>query len=236
MRASLTILFCTTLLVTGWAQEKTVDPAVPEDNGGDEYQKSPKGAFSLIQHYEEETQDQNWGTKLHFEKGAHPDVTLTNTWMWPAIFYISPDDHWVLQEQKSGSGENVAMLFRVDAKGTVERAEPHFLTVAFDHLERTRGIRFDDLFHTGMEFKAWDLEKGVIRFSIFGTPVNGGESFRHEMVYDLATRKVRFEGEAAPALPAAKEAAGKDAAVNDATGKEGASSNGRPRRSVVPGA
>lgn len=211
MRAFLTVLFSAALLVAVWVQAASAAPAAVQD--GDEEQDSPKGTFSLIQHWDEDSEDQDWTTKLHFEKGGHPDVVLSKEWMWRGDFYISPDDQWVLQVQKSGSGENVAMLFRVDPKGTVARVEPQFEMGAFKFLEGTGPVRFEDLFHTGIEFGAWDLKRGVIRFSLFGTQAGGGGGFRHEMEYDLAKREYRFRDPAAAAAnqkPAeAKEGEGK---------------------------
>ncbi len=64
---------------------------------------SPRGTFTIVQHYEG-----IWTSKLHFSKPGSADITLTDGYPWSASFYVSPDDQWILQVQKSGSGDNIS--------------------------------------------------------------------------------------------------------------------------------
>jgi hypothetical protein len=85
------------------------------------------------------------------------------------LFYISPDDQWILQVQKSGSGENISLLYRLDPNGRLWRMEQRFGELAFAYLERSLGVSVADLYHTGIEFTGWNLKAGILRFTIRGS-------------------------------------------------------------------
>src|SRR6185436_10803087 len=82
---------------------------------------SPRGTFTITQR-----RVGDWTTKLHFTKNDHRDITFTDSYPWPALFHISPDDQWILQIQKSGSGENISFLYRLDSNGRIWRMEQQF--------------------------------------------------------------------------------------------------------------
>jgi hypothetical protein len=87
---------------------------------------SPRGTFTI-----QERRDGNWHTTIHFARSAHAEIELTVDYPWPGLFYISPDDHWVLHIQKSGSGDNISFLWRVDSDGRIWRMEPAIGALAF---------------------------------------------------------------------------------------------------------
>jgi len=154
----------------------------------DESLRSPKGTFTITQH-----QDGNWTTKLHFAKGAHPNVALTDDYPWPALFYVSPDERWILQIQKSGSGENISFLYRLEPNGRLWRMEQRFGELALAFLERARGIPLADLYHTGIEFEAWNPKRGLLQFTIRGSSVKrSGEGITMQMVYNLNEHRFRI--------------------------------------------
>jgi hypothetical protein len=59
---------------------------------------------------------------------------------WPASFYISPDDQWILRIQKSGSGDNISYLYHFDAKCRLWGMEEQLGQPGFDYVARSAGI------------------------------------------------------------------------------------------------
>jgi hypothetical protein len=142
---------------------------------------SPRGSFSIIQH-----RDENWTTTIHFAHGGQPDLLLTEDYPWPALFYISPDDHWILQVQKSGSGDNISFLYRLDSDGRLWRMEQRLGELAFAFLKRRGVADFKDLYHTGIAFQSWDVRAAKLLFSIHGSSLHqSGEGIDLHLVYDL---------------------------------------------------
>src|SRR5262245_61745166 len=75
---------------------------------------SPQRTFTISQHYDRKAEDGGWVTEVRFARNAHPAITLADSYAWPALFYVSPDDQWILRVQKSGSGDNISFLYRLD--------------------------------------------------------------------------------------------------------------------------
>jgi hypothetical protein len=142
---------------------------------------SPRGTFSIHQQ-----RDGNWTTTIHFARGAHPNFTLTDDYPWPGLFYISPDDRWILHIQKSGSGDNISFLLRVDSEGRFWRMEPGVGELAFAFLKQKALADSKDLYHTGISFDAWDLPRHRLLFTVHGSRVeHSGEGIDIPLVYDL---------------------------------------------------
>ena len=105
-------------------------------------------------------QNESWTTTLHFAHTAHPDVSLEGQYPWPAL-YISPDDRWMRMERDFGE-------------------------LAFHWLDLLPGLHLAELYHTGIEFHAWDMREGSLRFSIHGSSVEkSGQGVEREIIYDL---------------------------------------------------
>ena len=149
---------------------------------------SPSGTFSIQQHY-----DGNWTTTIRFAGGAHPDLTLTDDYPWPGLFYISPDDHWILQIQKSGSGENIAFLSRVDSEGRFRHTEPEFMELAWAFIERVQSLHRADLYHTGIDFRWWDLGSHLLHFTFRGTYMNRDKGLEISLSYDFQKRVIKHD-------------------------------------------
>jgi len=124
---------------------------------------SPSRSFTIVQR-----RDSGWTTTVHFQH-TNADVVLTDMWDWPALFYIAPDDRWILQVQKSGSGDNISFLFRVDPEGRLWRMEPAIMQLAWAFIERTESLHETALYHTGIDFRSWDLRSHLVRFTFHGT-------------------------------------------------------------------
>jgi len=152
---------------------------------------SPRGTFTITQSFGPE----GWDTKLHFTKEGQPDLALGERWPWPAIYEISPDEKWIWQSQKIGSGENTVLLFHFDGEGRLWRMEQDFKEFVFEYLKRKNDIAAADLYHTGFEFVGWDPRAGAVRFIVRGSSLEkSGEGIRRELIYDLGRHSLRPAG------------------------------------------
>ena len=91
----------------------------------------------------------------------------------------------MLQVQKSGSGENISFLFRVDPEGRLWRMEPSLMEVVWSFLRRTESLHEPDLYHSGIDFRSWDLEAHLLRFTFHGTYPNRPAGVDIPLLYDL---------------------------------------------------
>jgi hypothetical protein len=147
----------------------------------DETLTSPRGSFTIAQHYAG-----NWTTTLHFTKPGGSKITLGDDYPWPGLFYVSPDDQWILHIQKSGSGDNISFLYRLDSAGRLRRMAKPFGELALAYFEHAQNFAPADLYHTGIEFGAWDIRAGILRVTIRASSTqHGGERVSRKLIYDL---------------------------------------------------
>lgn len=148
--------------------------------GDDEITVSPKKTFKIIQHYSE-----NWTEIVHFTKGQSADVTLEYGISWPAQFYISPDEQWILRIQKSGSGDNISYLYRIAPNQSVWRMEQQIGQLGFDFIQRDTDLSKLGLYHTGIEFISWDIKACELHFEIHGSFEEGNKGLKRKLIYNL---------------------------------------------------
>lgn len=162
---------------------------------GEDIEKAPSGKYAIVQRYiepkdPEDNQDSGaWEATLHFSDKSKPDATLAaepDRHFWPADYRISPDEQWILRLQKTGSGENSALLYRVDSNGQVWRLEQRLDDLAFavataqTHLNRT------DYYHIEIGLTSWDIASGRIHLRIRAVAEdNANPSIDQKVVYDL---------------------------------------------------
>jgi hypothetical protein len=171
MRRAITLIL---LLIAsrGFCDDKITD---------DEIISSPRKTFKIVQHG-----DENWTETLQFADRHCSPIVLEEGIPWPARFFISPDDQWILRIQKSGSGDNISFLYHFDANHRLWRMEEQIGQLGFDYLARTAGISLKDLYHTGIEFTAWDPKAGVLHFNIHASSlVEGRRAFNRPLTYKL---------------------------------------------------
>ena len=149
------------------------------DKVEDIIQVSPHSSFSITQHYAG-----NFTSSLHFNKGKHQDITLGNSYPWPALYYISPNEEWILQIQKTGSGDNTSFLYRLEANHRIWCMEQSLYDLAFAYLEQASDLPGTSLYHTGIGFDSWDMKAGLLRFKVDGTK-DGGGCFERKLAYKL---------------------------------------------------
>lgn len=148
---------------------------------------SPRRSFRIVQTFGE----QGWTQVLRFAAAPARNVTLESAIPWPADYHVSPDERWVLRIQKSGSGDNISFLYRLEpAVKRVWRLEEQVGALGFDYLAGVSGL-LRSLYHTGIEFRAWDLRRGLLRFTIHASDAdNSGGGFDRPLVYRLRDHTV----------------------------------------------
>jgi hypothetical protein len=91
----------------------------------------------------------------------------------------------MLQVQKSGSGDNISFLFRVDSEGRFWRMEPGLMELAWAFIERTQSLHRSDLYHTAIDFRSWDLRSGLLHFTFHGTYTKRDAGIDIPLTYNL---------------------------------------------------
>ncbi len=147
---------------------------------------SPAKSFSVFQQ-----RDGDVFTTFHFQRKDAPNIRFTEVYPWPALFYISPDDHWMLQVQKSGSGDNISFLLKIDAEGRIWRMEPTLMELAWSFIKRSKSLHESDLYHTGIEFRSWDLKSQQLHFTFSGTYMKRDDRFILPLIYDLKRNVIK---------------------------------------------
>ena len=151
-----------------------------EGRGQDVVTVSPHKSFKIVQH-----RDEDWRQVLTFQKNPAKSITLEASIPWPADYHISPDDRWILRIQKTGSGENVSFLYRVDPGSRIWRMEEQVGVLAFAFLARRPDLP-KDLYHTGIEFSTWDMKAGLLNFTVRGSDAQmSGNGIRRSLAYRL---------------------------------------------------
>lgn len=167
------------------------------DRGSEQYvKKSPSGRYSIVQRFIEPKENRDlgaWEALLHFADQSKPDATLAadpDRYLWPADYIISPDEQWILRLQKTGSGENSALLYHVDSNGQVWRLEQHLddLALASSHLSRS------DYYHISVRLASWDIPPGLLHLKISASAEDkGNPSVDRKLVYDLRKHRMLAE-------------------------------------------
>jgi hypothetical protein len=122
---------------------------------------------------------------LYFASGG-PGLVLEYDVMWAATYEISPDEQWILRIQKVGSGVNISYLYRVDEKHHVWRLEEQIGELALAFLARTSVVVPQDLYHTGIAFKSWDMKAGLLNFTVSGSSTKeSGKGVKRALAFKL---------------------------------------------------
>jgi hypothetical protein len=163
-------------------------------------EKSPTGRFTITQRWVKpdyivsdtdcNDSDCGWQTVLDFADKSKRDVQLAaypEWYVWPADYRISPDEQWVIRDQKTGSGENALFLYRITPDGQVWRLAEPIDDVVFAALlapiHRTRA----DYYHLQVALGSWDLTAGRVHLKAYATPNNREHELirARAVIYDL---------------------------------------------------
>lgn len=153
----------------------------------DGFTLSNKGAFSIVQHHDDKGQVSQ---VLRFKSGDQPEVVLESGINWSGIYYISPDDRWILRIQKTGSGDNTAYLYFLEDNGSVWRMEQPLDKLGFDYLgHRPKGLP-NGLYHKGINFISWDMPKHLLHFSIHADSDVAADALEMTLTYRLLQNRI----------------------------------------------
>lgn len=155
--------------------------------------RSPRGTFEIVQVSRKDRKDNYyyWSESLHFRKAPARTILLEQQISWRAFFEISPDERWMLRRQKTGSGENVGILYRIEANGRVSRVEETLNDLAIAYLKKKHRFNEKDYFHVGIVFTSWDLKKSALNFEFHASPDNNRDNpIDIHLTYHLDTHTV----------------------------------------------
>ncbi len=145
--------------------------------------KATSGQFHITQEYHGDFVE-----TLRFANTTLPSVRLSGM-PWPGNYHISPDEHWLLRTQKTGSGESIAMLYHIEENGRVSEI------MGFDDLlwkisDATSRLNKKDLYHTGVSEVAWSKDKTSLEIVVAGTNASkDGDGIECRIIYDLKSNK-----------------------------------------------
>lgn len=154
---------------------------------------SPGKTFSIVR--VDRDNHENAAEKMVFTKAAVKEVAL-EIFPWRGLYYVSPDDRWILRDQKIGSGESEAILYRVEANGRVSQVVGFNdrLWFASDAVSR---LKKKDLYHTGLRQVTWAADSKVIVLKIVGSHDGvSGDGIQTLVTCDIV--KNTFFGKPAP--------------------------------------
>jgi hypothetical protein len=127
---------------------------------------------------------------LQFTDRSKAEATLVaqpKWYPWPANYQISPDERWIIRDQKTGSGENALFLYRLAPNGHLWRMAQHLDDLVFAALlaplHRTR----DDYYHLEVALTSWDLAAGKVHLKAYATSNDRDETSidGRRVTYDL---------------------------------------------------
>jgi hypothetical protein len=160
----------------------------------DEMKPSPKETFTIAQRGKDAGDGtQAWTASVIFPEGGAPETTLVSeddAGPWPGVFEVSPDDRWILQIRKIGSGQSTAFLYEVAGNQRIARiVQPleDFGWQALADLEEKPRAAYNAM---KVEFAAWDLAANLLKFKIIGfRQGENDEDITRVVNYDLARNK-----------------------------------------------
>jgi hypothetical protein len=145
--------------------------------------KSPTGRFTITQRWVRpdyiasntdcNNADCGWEAVLEFADKSKGHVSLAahpEWYSWPADYHISPDEQWIIRDQKTGSGENALFLYRMEQDGRLWRLSQSLDDLVWSAmlapLHRTRS----DYYHMQVVLMSWDLPGGKVHLKASATP------------------------------------------------------------------
>ena len=95
-----------------------------------------------------------------------------------AFYFISPDEQWIIRDQKVGAGCSVLILYRVEPNGRIQRFVLNRL--AFDCI----GLAPDHYGHMGVQFVSWDIPSGVVHLEVGANQGGRWSSTKQALISD----------------------------------------------------
>ncbi|WP_170157182.1 polysaccharide biosynthesis/export family protein [Roseimicrobium gellanilyticum] len=133
-------------------------------------------------------------------KGGAPPVKLSTGARDPAMygagFSFHPSEKWLLRTQKTGSGDNVVVLYRITKQETFVRTDAGSTLdeLAWAEFDRVYSLAGDatQRYHAGCGFLGWEPDGETLRLRL--TAAHCGEAYRADWTvhYHLKTKKFFF--------------------------------------------
>jgi hypothetical protein len=153
--------------------------------------KASSGRFEVTQEYQSDS-DQGDGEFLEivrFRDTGFPRVRLSGA-AWPGIYSISPNEQWLLRTQKTGSGESVAMLYRVEENGRVSEVVG-FDSILWGASDAASRLKQKELYHTGIAEAVWSEDIRFLEIVVRGSNASKSENgIECRIQYDLKSNRV----------------------------------------------
>jgi hypothetical protein len=132
--------------------------------------ESPQHSYLILQHY---WIKKGWSARVGFVNPSYAKVRLMpRGLLWPAIYDISPDEHWILRIQKMESGENIGILYSV-VDGHVTEVLG-FNDKLWKAAEPKIRRPFTNFSHVGIVSAGWDQSSERLTVHLRGEPAEGG--------------------------------------------------------------
>ncbi len=153
--------------------------------------KSPKGTFIIEQR-------RGRGTWIRPTR-KHSSAYQLRLWHdseidWAGYFRVSPNERYLLDIQKTGSGENYGAIFVRDKTHKFVLAHPvepfpPLSENAWDYFRKSTG-REAKVYHDGIEFVSWGTDGKCLEFSMHGSDL-GEEYYVRDwrLHYNLLTHR-----------------------------------------------
>lgn len=145
--------------------------------------KANSGRFEVTQEYRGDVVE-----TVRFSNPKLSAVRLSGL-PWPGIYSISPNEQWLLRTQKTGSGDSMAMLYRVEENGRVSEV------LGFDDLlwgisDTTSRLKKKNLYHTCVSEFAWSKDSSILEVVLRGSNASkSGDGIECRIVYDLKANR-----------------------------------------------
>jgi len=141
--------------------------------------KATSGRFEVTQEYQ--------GDFIETVRFSNPKLSAVRLsgLSWPGIYSISPNEQWMLRTQKTGSGDSIAILYRIEENGRVSEV------VGFEDLlwgvsDTTSRLKRKELYHTCVSKFAWSEDNATLEIVLRGSNASkSGDGIECRTVYDL---------------------------------------------------
>jgi hypothetical protein len=141
--------------------------------------KATSGRFEVTQEYQ--------GDFIETVRFSNPKLSAVRLsgLSWPGIYSISPNEQWMLRTQKTGSGESIAILYRIEENDRVSEV------VGFDDLlwgvsDTTSRLKKKELYHTCVSKVAWSEDNATLEIVLRGSNASkSGDGIECRTFYDL---------------------------------------------------
>lgn len=151
--------------------------------------ESPERTFRIVQ----QSNGEGWKQTLHFTGEQTDEILLEAGISWAALYYVSPDERWILRIQKSGSGDNISYLYRVDLRRRLWKLENELATLGFEFLRRRKEAPSGGVYHTGIKFRSWNMKRSHLHFSIHASTDRLENGVERNLVYDLKGQEISVD-------------------------------------------